>query len=370
MRRLDEGMEKLIRRTKAAGFTPPSFNPSLSGDHATGHYVMPSPDQGGPPEKHPLRSAFTSATYRREGRIKINTPAREAETERRNLPPTLKAMGGFHTPAAPEVEREAQITPRGQKTTGIEAAERDSARLAAQKVKTRTEKLSRTQFKKAKQASSRTAATLNLLRQAGPEGARSAGAELINRLRGGANTVESTDLSQTDVLPPRDVAPLSGTAKTLQQTAMLAPGTTSSGVRKKGPPAAKQKLTPSERSRIATSEIRQVAKAQKIPLHLQVDPKTGRSTISTRRHRNLDLIHTIESLDRSPLLYEFVGTGAIAVGPSPHVRPDLIGKRISGAPSSKSATDTGNVGLRSSPSGFANYGNIRKKRKGRKKRKK
>lgn len=70
-------------------------------------------------------------------------------------------------------------------------------------------------------------------------------------------------------------------------------------------------------------------------------------------------------LRRSPLILEFVG--AIAVGPSPHVSPGLIGKRISGAPSS--AMDTGKVGLRSGPSGFANYGNVRKEKKKKKKKK-
>ncbi len=70
-----------------------------------------------------------------------------------------------------------------------------------------------------------------------------------------------------------------------------------------------------------------------------------------------------ESLTRSPLLVEFVGSGAIAVGPSPHMRTDLIGTTIAGGTGPGGATTTANVGLRSKPSGFANYGNVRKERR-------
>lgn len=50
-------------------------------------------------------------------------------------------------------------------------------------------------------------------------------------------------------------------------------------------------------------------------------------------------------------LVEFVA--ALAVGPSPHVRPDLIGRTIAGGKKVKGATTTADVGLRSSPTGFA-----------------
>lgn len=78
----------------------------------------------------------------------------------------------------------------------------------------------------------------------------------------------------------------------------------------------------------------------------------------------------LESLSRSPLLVEFVGSGAIAVAPSPHVRADLIGKTIAGGNAVDGATTTANVGLRSGPTGFANYGNVRRKKKKKKKKKK
>lgn len=43
----------------------------------------------------------------------------------------------------------------------------------------------------------------------------------------------------------------------------------------------------------------------------------------------------------------------IAVGPSPHIRPDLIGKTIAGGEPINGVTSTANIGLRSSPTGFA-----------------
>lgn len=73
------------------------------------------------------------------------------------------------------------------------------------------------------------------------------------------------------------------------------------------------------------------------------------------------------NLTRSRLLaLEFVGSGAIAAAPSPHVRPDLIGRTIAGGRRVKGATTTADIGLRSNPSGFANYGNIRREKKKRK----
>ena len=69
-------------------------------------------------------------------------------------------------------------------------------------------------------------------------------------------------------------------------------------------------------------------------------------------------------LTREPLLIEVVT--AVAVGPSPHVRPDLIGKTIAGGNPVKGATTTANVGLRSHPSGFAVLVRRRKKKKKRK----
>lgn len=56
-------------------------------------------------------------------------------------------------------------------------------------------------------------------------------------------------------------------------------------------------------------------------------------------------------LSRTPLISEVVS--ALAVGPSPHVRPDLIGRTIAGGKGPSGATTTANIGLRSSPSGFA-----------------
>jgi len=64
------------------------------------------------------------------------------------------------------------------------------------------------------------------------------------------------------------------------------------------------------------------------------------------------IVHTASRLlGRQPLLLELVS--AISVGPSPHVRPDLIGRTIAGGKKVKGATTTADVGLRSSPSGFA-----------------
>lgn len=78
--------------------------------------------------------------------------------------------------------------------------------------------------------------------------------------------------------------------------------------------------------------------------------------------RNLDVpekertitrrLKRIESLlTRTPLILEVVS--ALSVGPSPIRRPDLIGRTIAGGPKIRGATSTADVGLRSSPTGFA-----------------
>lgn len=73
-------------------------------------------------------------------------------------------------------------------------------------------------------------------------------------------------------------------------------------------------------------------------------PRESQKTQRLRRE-------SVAGLNRSPLLIEVVA--ALSVGPSPHVRPDLIGKTIAGGEPVRGATTTANVGLRSSPSGFA-----------------
>lgn len=72
-------------------------------------------------------------------------------------------------------------------------------------------------------------------------------------------------------------------------------------------------------------------------------------------------------LDRNELLLDAIVSGVIATPPSPHVRPDLYQRRISGAPRKRGVTDTGYVGLRSK-GGFAVYpGAVRKEKEKEKK---
>ena len=76
-----------------------------------------------------------------------------------------------------------------------------------------------------------------------------------------------------------------------------------------------------------------------------------------------------EWLIRSPLVLEFVSSGAIAAPPSPNLRPGLIGKTIAGGARVKGATTTADAGLRTKPSGFGIFGNIRRKGKKRNRKK-
>ena len=83
--------------------------------------------------------------------------------------------------------------------------------------------------------------------------------------------------------------------------------------------------------------------------------KRGLTPFSGAQKRSQDrpalTVASIENLDRTPLIAEVVV--AVAVAPSPHVRPDLIDRTIVGGKSVRGATTTANSGLRSKPSGFA-----------------